>query len=80
MLISVSQTASSLGVTVPTIRRWIRNGTLVAYKLGGQIRVKVADIDALLEAARIDPHVTPSPAPRPLRAPATGGLREMLHP
>lgn len=43
--------ARYLGVSVKTVRRRIADGTLPAFTLGGRhsLRVKVADLDALLQ-------------------------------
>ena len=42
------QTAAELhDVSVKTIRRRIADGTLPAYRVGGQLRVREADLDAL---------------------------------
>lgn len=79
-LLSIGTTAERLSVSLPTVRRWIKAGALPAYKLGGQVRIKPADIDALLEASRIHPTSSRSAAlaPRPPRPAASGGLRELL--
>jgi excisionase family DNA binding protein len=38
------------GIAVPTLRDWIRDGRLPAYRLpGGQIRVRTDDVAALFE-------------------------------
>jgi len=43
------QTAASLlDVSVDTIRRRIADGTLPAYRVGGQLRIREADLDRLV--------------------------------
>jgi excisionase family DNA binding protein len=37
--LDVAQTAERLGVSERTIRRWLRDGRLVSYKVGGRIRI-----------------------------------------
>jgi excisionase family DNA binding protein len=46
--ITVPQAAERKGVSAKTIRRWIADGTLPAYRVGQKlIRIRVADLDAL---------------------------------
>ncbi len=44
--------AQRLDVSPWTLRRWINEGRIPAYKLGTHWRVKVADLDALLVPSR----------------------------
>lgn len=46
--LSPAEVAEVLGVSVNTIKRRIYDGDLRAYRLGRQLRVKRADLDALL--------------------------------
>jgi excisionase family DNA binding protein len=48
--IGIPVAARRLGVDVSTVRRYIRQGLLPAYRIGGQgfIRVNVDDVEALL--------------------------------
>jgi excisionase family DNA binding protein len=46
--ISLANAALHHDTSIWTLRRLIANGTLPAYKLGGRIRIKIADLDALL--------------------------------
>ena len=48
--VSLSGAAAYLGVGTKTVRRYIADGQLPAYRLGGRttIRVKASDLDALL--------------------------------
>jgi excisionase family DNA binding protein len=47
--------AAYLGITNRTLYRFIDDGDIPAYKLGRVIRVKRADLDAFLEASRVQP-------------------------
>lgn len=48
-LITIAQAADALGVEDSTIRRWIRDGRLPAFRLAGrQVRIDVKAVDALL--------------------------------
>ncbi len=53
---TIRQTARALGVSEWTIRRWIRNDTLPAIKVGGTWLIPADELDALLH-----------PKPRPNR-------------
>lgn len=45
--------AKMLGVSAASIRRWVKTGKLIGYKLGGQLRVSRADGRAML--VRVEP-------------------------
>jgi excisionase family DNA binding protein len=47
--------ARRLGVTTRTLYRFIDEGRIPAYKLGRVIRLKQAEVDAFIEASRIEP-------------------------
>jgi excisionase family DNA binding protein len=48
-LISVEQAAAYLGLNIRSIRRYIADGRLPAYRVAGtSIRVDQADVDALI--------------------------------
>lgn len=49
--ISLASTADRLDLSPNTVRRWITEGKLPAYRVGGRatIRFRVADVVALLE-------------------------------
>jgi excisionase family DNA binding protein len=44
-----AEAAAHFQVTIKTIRRWVAEGILPAYRVGRQIRIKTADLDALPE-------------------------------
>lgn len=44
--VSTKQAAETYGVTTRTLRRWISDGLIRQYKLGGVVRVDLDEIDA----------------------------------
>lgn len=55
-MIDLTETAKRLGVEISTARRWVRQGKLQGYKLGGRTyRIKPTDVDAFLEARLVTP-------------------------
>jgi excisionase family DNA binding protein len=63
-LLTIQEVADALKVSESTVRRLIRRGLLVAYKVGdrGQLRMKVDELDEYVESQRVrvgsgdDPH------------------------
>ena len=53
--LSTQDAARRLGVTPRTLYRFIDQGELTAYRLGRVIRLKLTDVDAFIEASRIEP-------------------------
>jgi excisionase family DNA binding protein len=53
--LSTQDAARRLGVTPRTLYRFIDLGDLPAYRLGRVIRLKADDVDAFIEASRIQP-------------------------
>ena len=55
--LTVANVARQLGVSPWTVRDWIKDGKLAAYKVGrsvkSPVRIKASDIDALL--VKIEP-------------------------
>jgi excisionase family DNA binding protein len=47
--VSLREGAEVYGVHAKTLRRWIAEGKVPGYRIGGQIRVKLSDLDALVE-------------------------------
>jgi len=66
--LSTQEAARRLGVTPRTLYRFIDQGDLPAYRLGRVIRLKKADVDAFIEASRIEPgsleHLYPDTSPK----------------
>lgn len=50
-LLTVPQVAERFQVTAQTIRNWIDHGTLPALRVGRAFRVRIEDVEALLERA-----------------------------
>lgn len=53
--LSTAGAAKRLGVTTRTLYRFIDEGLVPAYKFGRVIRLKQAEVDAFIEASRIEP-------------------------
>lgn len=51
---TVQAAANLLAVNAETIRRRIRNGELAAYKIGNDLRIKASDLDAYVDANKIN--------------------------
>lgn len=52
---STAAAAERLGITNRTLYRFIDEGALPAYKFGRVIRLQRADVDAFIEASRVEP-------------------------
>ena len=54
-LLTLREVADALQVSEKTVRRLVSRGDLVGFKVGdrGQVRVKAEDLDAYLEAQRV---------------------------
>jgi excisionase family DNA binding protein len=53
--LGTQEAARHLGITPRTLYRLIDEGEIAAYKLGRVLRLKLADVDAFLEQARVRP-------------------------
>ena len=53
--LSTKEAARRLGITTRTLYRLIDSGQIPAYKFGRVIRLQEAEVDAFIEAARIEP-------------------------
>jgi excisionase family DNA binding protein len=53
-LLTLKEVTKAMRVSESTVRRWVRDGSLPAYKIGkrGQLRVSKIDLDAFLERHR----------------------------
>ena len=60
---SIREVADAMRVSSKTVRRLIKRGDLVAYKVGerGQLRVKESDLERYLEAQRVEVEEIPEP-------------------
>lgn len=64
-LVTVSEAARALRVSVPTIKRWLKDGRIPAYHVGPRsIRIRRADLTRVLTPMREE--VSPMPE-RPVR-------------
>lgn len=52
---STQEAARRLGITTRTLYRFVDEGALPAYKMGRVFRLKQGDVDAFIEASRIEP-------------------------
>jgi len=54
-LFTLREIADVVKVSETTVRRWIRDGSLAAYKVGkrGQLRVRDEDLETFLESQRV---------------------------
>ena len=52
-MLSLSEVAERLKVHQKTVARLINRGELVAYRVGGQLRIAVEDLDRYLSGARV---------------------------
>ena len=63
--LSTADAAKRLGITPRTLYRFIDLGDIPAYRFGRVIRLKEDEIDAFIEACRIEPgtleHLYPEP-------------------
>ena len=50
---TVPEVAETLKVSHMTVYRWIKDGKLGAYKLGGEFRITERDLNQFLQARRI---------------------------
>ena len=52
---STAAAAERLGITNRTLYRFIDEGQIAAYKFGRVIRLQKTDVDAFIEASRVQP-------------------------
>ena len=53
--LSTTEACEAVGVTLPTLYRYINRGSLVAYRFGRVIRIKAEDMERFIDSARIEP-------------------------
>jgi excisionase family DNA binding protein len=63
-LLTVDDAASRLGVPVRFIRWLIAERRIRFYKIGRYVRIDDGDLDAFIEAGRVDPERRPRPSPQ----------------
>jgi excisionase family DNA binding protein len=49
---TVAEVAEIVGVSVRTVRRWIRRGDLVAHRFGSAVRIADSDLKAFIARQR----------------------------
>ena len=49
---TIEQIAECVAASDRTVRRWIKNGLLVAHRINGLVRISEADFQAFLAARR----------------------------
>lgn len=54
-LLSLKKVADYLDVSLSTVRRLVKDGVLRARRVGGQLRVSLADLEAYVAASVQDP-------------------------
>jgi len=54
-LLSVSEVATLLGISRPSVYRMVHRGELRPYRVGERLRFNVDEIDELLERSRGEP-------------------------
>jgi excisionase family DNA binding protein len=52
--LSVKETATKLGISPFTVRRWVVKRKIAFFKVGGRIVFDTRDIDALLVRSRVE--------------------------
>jgi excisionase family DNA binding protein len=65
-LLPLPEAAERLGVSVYTVRRWIKDGKLKAFKPGKEYRVREGDLEEFLAAREVRPKAPTSPSQRSL--------------
>jgi len=51
---TLKEVAEAARVSDSTVRRWVRNSELPAYRLGRQLRVRSDEFEAFLDQRRLD--------------------------
>jgi excisionase family DNA binding protein len=51
---TLKEVAEAARVSESTVRRWLRNAELPAYRLGRQLRVRTEEFEAFLDRRRVD--------------------------
>ena len=53
--LGTQEASQRLGITLRTLYRFVDEGQIAAYKFGRVIRLKQSDVDAFIEASRVEP-------------------------
>ena len=54
-MLTAKEVAEPLRVTATTVHRWINDGKLTAFKLGGSVRIPRWAVDEFIEQSKIAP-------------------------
>jgi excisionase family DNA binding protein len=70
-VLTTGQAAERLGVSIPTVKRWIERGTLAGGPMGSRWLVSTEDVERLvrLRAALVALDAEGNPSPAEIRAP-----------
>ena len=60
-LLTARELADLLGFQAGTIVDWAESGRLPGFRLGGRLRFRWSEVEAVLEAARFGPDPCPHP-------------------
>lgn len=52
-LLTIEEVRSRLNVSISTVRRLVRDEKLPAYRVGGQLRFKLEEVTAYIDAQRV---------------------------
>jgi excisionase family DNA binding protein len=74
-LLSPQEAGDRLGVSVYTVRRWIQEGRIPAYKPGKEYRIRESDLEEFLRAREVRPK---GPRRSPYEPSLLNGLEEEL--
>ena len=50
---SIKEAAEYLDMTVYGLRKWVREGRIVFYRMGGRLKFDEADLEAFVESRRV---------------------------
>lgn len=51
-LLSRKQTAEMLGISLPTLHSWTKDGIVAAVRLGSSVKYKVCDVEAAMDSIK----------------------------
>lgn len=54
-LLTARELAEALGFSAATIQDWAEQGKLPGFRLGGRLRFRLSEVEAVLEASRFGP-------------------------
>ncbi len=62
MFLSLHDVGEELGVSVQTVRRWVKAGELAAYQPGKEYRIKSGDLEEFLQTREVRPKAAAPPS------------------